>query len=212
HLARRGEVTICFKDTIEQARAHYDDLKQRMDKYGRSRDDLKILPVFTPIVGRTAQEARDKFEQLQELIDPLVGLARLSGQMGDLSGHPLDGPVPEPSNPRLRSLAQAMVDRARRQNLTLRQLYQSISSARGIQVVGTAAQVADTMQEWMEAGVADGFHIAPTDLPAGLLDFVDLVVPEIQRRGIYRTEYEGKTLRENLGISTPPNRFAQARG
>jgi FMN-dependent oxidoreductase (nitrilotriacetate monooxygenase family) len=206
-----GEVVYAVKDNIPAAREYYDDLKRRLTGYGRSEEDLKIMPALVPIVGRTMQEAQDKFEQLQALVDPLVGLARLSTQMGDLSGFPLDGPVPDPPNPRVRSLAQTMVARARRENMTLRQLYQSVSSARGIRVIGTASQVADVMEEWIEKRAADGFNVTPTHLPGGLLDFVDMVVPELQRRGIFRTEYEGTTLRENLGLPWPENRYQRAR-
>jgi alkanesulfonate monooxygenase len=102
-----------------------------------------------------------------------------------------------------------MVARARRENLTLRELMLSVSSARGIRVIGTATQVADVMEDWVEQRAADGFNVTPTHLPGGLEDFTEMVVPELQRRGIFRTEYEGKTLRENLGVSCPPNRYTQ---
>ena len=136
-----------------------------------------------------------------------MGLAHVFGPMGDLSGYDLDGPVPEPVDPEMRSRAKVMLDLARRENLTIRQLYLAASSGRGHRsVVGTPAQIADTMQTWMEAGAADGFNIIPASLPGGIEDFVELVVPELQSRGVFRTEYEGSTLRENLGLRRPRSR------
>jgi alkanesulfonate monooxygenase SsuD/methylene tetrahydromethanopterin reductase-like flavin-dependent oxidoreductase (luciferase family) len=124
----------------------------------------------------------------------------------------VDGPVPEPKDPELRSRAQLMLDKARRENLTIRQLYLAMSTGRGHRtVIGTPGLIADTIEEWTEARAADGFNIIPSHLPAGIDDFVELVVPELQRRGLYRTDYEGRTLRENLGLRAPENRYATAR-
>ena len=132
--------------------------------------------------------------------------------MGDLSAYPVDGPVPEPKDPELRSRAQLMLDEARRENLTIRELYLAMSSGRGHRtVIGTASQVVDAIEEWMEARAADGFNIIPSHLPNGIDDFVAVVVPELQRRSLYRTAYEGRTLRENLGLPVPANRYTAAR-
>jgi len=169
------------------------------------------MPGFTPIVGRTRGEARAKFDRLQELVEPLVGLGRIAPDIGDLSGYPLDGPVPEAAgDAEMKSTAVQLRERARAENLTIRQLYLAVVGGRAFREIGTAADVADKMQEWFEAGAADGFNITPTVLPEGIDDFVELVVPELQRRGLFRTEYEGRTLRENLGLRRPVSRYAEA--
>jgi alkanesulfonate monooxygenase len=204
-----ADVVFVAMTTIGQARDYYESVKSRLAKYGRKRSDLLILPGLLPIVGRTEAEAQAKFQQLQDLIHPLVGLAHVYGPMGDLSSYPIDGPVPEPKDPEMRSRAGVLYDTAKRNNMTIRQLYLTASIARGHRsVIGTPAQVADTMQEWAEAGAADGFNIIPTHLPCAIEDFVALVVPELQRRGLYRTQYEGTTLRQNLGLPLPASRYA----
>ncbi len=210
--AASADVVFTAQVSLPDAVAYYASVKSRLERYGRREDDLKIMPGLLPIVGSTEAEAHAKHQQLQDLIHPLVGLAHIYGPMGDLSEYPLDGPVPEPKDPELRSRANLMLEMARRNNLTIRQLYLTVSSGRGHRsVIGTPAQIADTMQEWIEARAADGFNIIPTHLPNGIEDFVELVVPELQRRGLYRTEYEGRTLRENLGVPIPVNRYAAAR-
>ncbi len=205
--AASADVVFTAQTDLADARTYYAAVKARLARHGRSADDLLILPGLLPIVGKTEAEAQAKHQQLQDLIHPLVGLAHVFGPMGDLSGYDLDGPVPEPVDPEMRSRAKVMLDLARRENLTIRQLYLAASSGRGHRsVVGTPAQIADTMQTWMEAGAADGFNIIPASLPGGIEDFVELVVPELQSRGVFRTEYEGSTLRENLGLRRPRSR------
>lgn len=205
--ARTAEVVFTAHQTFEDARAFYTDLKGRLRKYGRHADDLKVMPGIFPVVGRTIAEAEEKFEQIQELIHPVVGLALLSGMTGgfDLSAYPLDGPFPAlPETNASKSRQRLLLDLAHRENLTIRQLYLRIAGARGHrQIVGTPAQIADEMQHWFTGGAADGFNIMPPHLPVGLRDFVDLVLPELRRRGLSRNEYEGKTLRQNLGLRTP---------
>ena len=173
---------------------------------------LKILPALRPVVGRTEAEARAKFERLQDLLDPLVGLNRLNNAFGDLSGYALDGPVPldamGPSG--IRSLSRQLLERVQRENPTIRELYGQVAGLGGFCLIGTAAQIVDVMQDWHEGEACDGFNITPTHLPAGCEDFVDLVVPELQRRGLMRTEYEGRILRETLGLPAAPNRFARS--
>ena len=183
-----------------------------MAKFGRSPDTLHIMPGIMAVVGRTEQEAQDKYGALQDLIDSKVGLAQLAASLGDLSGYDLDGPVPEDKiNPRMRSRAALMLDMARRGNLSIKQLYLAVAAGNGHNVVvGSAKQVADQMQEWFESEAADGFNYVPAALPGGINDFVDLVVPELQRRSLFRTEYEGATLRENLGLPIPANRHTMA--
>jgi len=182
-------------------------------KYGRAEEDLKILPALRPVVGRTAAEARAKFDQLQELLHPLVGLARLNQTFGDLSGYPLDGPVPlDKLGPaELRSVSAQLLERVKRQNPTIRELYGEVAGRGGFCLIGAAADIADVMQDWFANDACDGFNITPTHLPGGCQDFVEMVTPELQRRGLFRTEYEGTTLRENLGLKRPVNRYATER-
>jgi len=186
-------------------------VKSRMGKFGRRPEDLKIMPGLSVIVAKTRQEAQDKFQQLQDLIHPEIGIAVLSRKMGfDFSKYPVDGPVPEiPESDVLSSRVGTLVSAAQRDSLTIRQLYQKFCSTRGhCSLIGTPVDVADQMQAWYEGEAADGFNFIAPWLPGGLNDFVDLVVPELQRRGLYRTAYEGKTLRDNLGLRPPASRYA----
>ncbi len=206
--ARTAEVIFAAQITLADAVAFYADVKGRLARFGRQPEDLKIMPGAFPVVGHTLTEAEDKFAALQDRIHPAVGLSMLSGLSGgtDLSAYPLDGPVPDdlPETNGGKSRQALLLDLARRENLTIRQLYLCIAGARGHwQLVGTPAQIADALQERFEAYGADGFNIMPPTLPGGLDDFVELVVPELQRRGLFRTEYEGRTLRENLGLRFP---------
>ncbi|MFM0740190.1 LLM class flavin-dependent oxidoreductase [Paraburkholderia xenovorans] len=202
--ARCAEVIFTAQHRLEDARAFYSDVKARLARYGRQPDHLKILPGVMPIVGASEADARDKLRELQALIDPVLGLRLLADNAGDfdLSGYPLDGPLPDlpPSN-RSKSRQQGIVDLARRENLTIRQLYERFASA-GV-VTGTPKTIADRFEEWFETYGADGFNVAFAWAPGGLDDFVELVVPELQRRGLFRTEYEGPTLRDQLGLPRP---------
>ena len=211
--AATADLVYAVHPTREAARAFYADVKGRLGRYGRDEDDLKILPALRPVVGRTAAEAQAKFNQLQELLHPLVGLARLNHTFGDLSGYPLDGPVPlDKLGPaELRSISAQLLERVKRQNPTIRELYGEVAGRGGFCVIGTAADIADVMQDWFAHDACDGFNITPTHLPGGCQDFVEMVTPELQRRGLLRTEYEGTTLRENLGLKRPVNRYAAAR-
>ncbi|CAH1687081.1 N-acetyl-S-(2-succino)cysteine monooxygenase [Hyphomicrobiales bacterium] len=208
--ARSAEVIFSAHQTFAEAREFYADVKGRLALYGREPDDLKILPGVLPVVGRTEAEAREKFEALQALVDPVVGLSMLNTINAgvDLSAYPLDGPLPDlPESNSGKSRQRLLVDLARRENLTIRQLYLRIAGARGHwQIVGTAAQIVDELEYHFVNGAADGFNVMPPQLPAGLDDFIALVVPELQRRGLFRTEYEGKTLRDHLGLRRPPRR------
>jgi FMN-dependent oxidoreductase (nitrilotriacetate monooxygenase family) len=212
--ARTAEVIFTAQQTLEDAIDFYSDVKGRLAQYGRHPDDLKIMPGVFPIVGRSESEAREKFEQLQALIDPKVGLALVSGLTGgfDLSGYPLDGPIPElPETNASKSRQLLTLELARRENLTIRQLYLRVAGARGHwQLVGTPAQIVDQLEERFVKGGADGYNVMPPVLPAGLDDFVELVIPELRRRGLFRSEYEGRTLRDNLGLRRPVNRYARA--
>ena len=204
--ARSGEVVFTAQQTLADAVAFYADLKGRLARYGRSPDDLKIMPGVFPVVGRSESEAREKFEALQSLIDPVVGLALVSGLTGvNLSGYPLDGPIPELQATNGSKSRQAlMLDLARREQLTIRQLYQRVAGARGHwQVIGTPEQIADALEERFLAHGADGYNVMAPILPGGLTDFIELVLPELRRRNLFRSEYAGTTLREHLGLRRP---------
>jgi FMN-dependent oxidoreductase (nitrilotriacetate monooxygenase family) len=210
--AAYADVVYASSHDIVASRAYYADLKGRMAAYGRHPDTLKIMPGLTTVVGRTEEEAQEKYAAMQARIDPLLGLSYLYGQMGDLTGYPLDGPVPEPVDADVRSISKGLLDMARQQNLTIRQLYSLVAAGFGGRVkVGSVKQIADDMEEWFTTGAADGFNICPTHLPGGGEEFVNMVVPELQRRGLFRTEYEGTTLRQNLGLEEPENRYSAAR-
>ena len=201
--ARTAEIVFAAQQTIEEARSFYTDLKQRLPKYGREPDDLKILPGVSPIIGKSEAEAQDRYAALQELIHPAVGIFQLSSLIGgfDLSAYPLDGPLPDlPLTSGGQGRQQVLVDTARRENLTIRQLYKRAIGARGHwQPLGTANQIADLLEERFLGGGADGFNVMPQS-PPDLAEFSRLVVPELQRRGLFRTAYEGSTLRANLGL------------
>lgn len=209
--AETAEVIFTAHQTLADAKAFYADVKERAAKFGRNPDHIKIMPGIFPVIGRTEEEAQEKFQKLQDGIDPKVGLALLGSMLGnvDLSAYPLDAPLPDLPETELQQSRQDLLIRlARRKNLTIRQLYQWIAGARGhYQLVGTPEQIADHLQEWFINDAADGFNIMPPYLPSGLEEFVDLVIPILQERGLFRTEYEGKTLRENLGLPRPTNQF-----
>ena len=206
--AATADVIYAIHNTVERARNYYDDVKGRMAKYGRDPDDLKIMPAFCPVVGRTRAEAQAKYDALQALIEPLAGLGSLYSSFGDLSDYPLDGPVPDNAlgHQEHRSVSAQLVEWVKREKPTIRELY-SRSGITGSARIGTPADIADTMQEWFEASACDGFNITPATLPGGGEDFVTMVVPELQRRGLFRTEYEGRTLRDNLGLRPVRNRY-----
>jgi len=212
--ARTAEVVFTAHQTRENAVAFYADLKRRLAAFGRSAEDLKIMPGLFPVVAPTAAEAREKFERLQALVQPVVGVDLLSGLVGglDLSGLPVDGPLPPlPETESAKSRQSLMLELARRENLTIRDLYLRIAGARGHwQVVGTPQDIADQMEAWYDDYGADGFNIMAPITPTGLTDFVELVLPELRRRGLFRHDYEGRTLRENLGLRLPADRFARA--
>lgn len=211
--AATADVVYAASTDIDHARAYYASVKDRMDRYERARDSLKIMPGFMAVPGATRTEAEDKYAALQELVHPLVGLGALANYLGDLSAYPLDGPLPQDvPNRRMHSRGQIFLDIARRDGLSIRDLYLSIAGGNGhYRLVGTPKDIVDEMQAWVEAEAADGFNILPTWLPGGLEDVVDQVVPELQRRGLFRTAYTGRTLRENLGLARPANKLAARR-
>jgi FMN-dependent oxidoreductase (nitrilotriacetate monooxygenase family) len=196
------------------AREYYDDVKSRAARLGRDPDHIKILPGCLVVVGDTVAEARRKRVLLDSLVHPDSGLASLSIALGcDASRFALDAPLPDdiPESNASKSGRERVIARARRDNLTVRQLAQIAGGYGGLSMVGTPTTIADEMEEWLHGGGCDGFNIMFPYVPGGLDDFVDRVVPELQRRGLFRTEYEGRTLRENLGLPRPENRFFGAR-
>jgi N-acetyl-S-(2-succino)cysteine monooxygenase len=211
--AETAEVIFTVQQDLEAGRAFYADVKRRAAAYGRSPDSIKIMPGVMTAIGHTRAEAEDKYGRLQALIAPEIGVKQLSAYFGmDLSKFPLDGPVPEPANTNQEvGRVKVMVELARRENLSIRQLYQRVIGQRAHRVViGTPADIADGLEQWFTAGAADGFNILPLTFPGGLRDFVDLVIPELQRRGLFRADYEGHTLREHLGLPRPVNRWSNA--
>lgn len=210
--AQTAEVVFTAQTSLANAQAFYSDLKGRLAKFGRTPDSLKIMPGVFVVVGETEVLAREKFEAFQALVEPEVGVALLGRMLGnfDLSGYPLDGPLPELplTDSGQQSRQKLLTELAGRENLSLAELGRKIAGGRGhYSLIGTPVQIADQLQEWFEQGAADGFNVLVPHLPGGLEDFADHVVPELQRRGLFRTEYEGTTLRENLGLEKPANQF-----
>ena len=210
--AETAEVVFAAHGHIEGGRTFYADVKGRMDAIGRARDDLKILPGAFVVVGDTVEEARSKRAHLDTLVHYDSAIASLSIALGhDASRFDQDRPLPEiPDTNASKSGRERTIALARRENLTVRQLAQRLGGYAGLAFVGTPATIADEMEEWLETEGSDGFNVMFPYLPGGLDDFVDRVVPELQRRGSFRRDYEGTTLRDSLGLRRPANRFFPA--
>lgn len=209
--ARVADAVFTSQSTMEDAQAFYADVKGRMAKFGRAPDSLKILPGVVIFTGRTAEEAEEKYRRLDSLISEKAAMRLLSERMGgiDLSPYDFDGPLPDFEGNKVRmSNPPALVKLARREGLTLRGLAMRFAAARGhLMLRGTPVQIADRLEEWFKNRACDGFIFMPVYLPGALDDFVDQVVPELQRRGLFRREYEGRTLREHLGLQRPASIF-----
>jgi len=186
------------------AKAAYDGLKQRVVKHGRDPAHVPILPGVMPIIGASNEEAKEQLDRLQSWLSPTNALTLVSQRLGhDISGYPLDGPVPDlpATTDRGQAFSRALLEMARRENMTLRDLYNITAAARGHWVIyGTPKRIADTLEEWFCGGLADGFIVMPAYFPGAFEDFVNLVVPELQRRGLFRQDYAGPTLRHHLGV------------
>ena len=207
--AETAEAVFASQATLEVGRAFYADVKGRMEKIGRNPDHMKIMPGCFVVVGDSVEEAREKRALLDSGVDYANSIASLSIALGtDASKFDPDQPLPEtPDTNASKSGRERTIALARREGLTVRQLAQRLGGYGGLAMVGTPQTIADEMQEWLETRGSDGFTIMFPYLPGGLEDFCGKVVPELQRRGIFRREYEGKTLRENLGLPRPANRF-----
>jgi FMN-dependent oxidoreductase (nitrilotriacetate monooxygenase family) len=211
---RFAEAIYTAQYDLAEAQAFYADVKGRMATYGRTPDQLAILPGLATIIGSTKAEAKEKERELNEYIVPQYGLHQLSqGLKMNLFDYPLDGPLPEV--PRIeeinggKSRYQIFVDLARKDDLTIRQLIHQIAFGRGHgTIAGTPEEIVDHMEEWFLGGACDGFNLLPPNLPSGMAEFADRVLPELRRRGLFRTEYSGDTLRDHLGLHRPANRFA----
>ncbi|MGX1350489.1 FMN-dependent oxidoreductase (nitrilotriacetate monooxygenase family) [Bradyrhizobium elkanii] len=213
--AEVGEVVFTAEPLLENGKRYYAILKEKARALGREDDQVLVMPGIVPIVGRTKQEASEKLQKLQSYthIDVLMGAANRSlGFVTDLHSIDLDSLVPEtlPKTNLTQSRQKVLLDLAVRQKLTWRQLIRFISDSKGhLMVVGTPDEVASAMVDTFEQRAADGFNVMPATYPGGLKDFVEFVVPELRRLGKFRSRYSGQTLRENLGLKRPPNRFAQ---
>ena len=207
--AETAEVVFAAGSQLADSRAFYADVKGRMEAVGRDRDHLKILPGAFVVVGETAEEARQKRARLDSLVYYDSAIASLSIALGhDASHFDPDAPLPEiPESNASKSSRERVVALAKRDRLTVRQLAQRLGGYSGLAFVGTPVSIAEAMEEWLMTDACDGFNVMFAYLPEGLDDFVDKVVPELQRRGLFRREYEGRTLRENLGLPRPANRF-----
>jgi alkanesulfonate monooxygenase SsuD/methylene tetrahydromethanopterin reductase-like flavin-dependent oxidoreductase (luciferase family) len=212
-----AEAVFTAQQTLAGAQEFYSDMNKRARRLGRDPDEIKILPGLVPVIGSTEAEARALEDQLEELIVPdhaLEHLAQVLEVPPDTLA--LDRALPEevysrPPVQGAQSRYQLIVDLARRDSLTVRQLIGRLGGGRGHRTfAGTPERVADTMEEWSAAAAADGFNVMPPALPSGLETFVEEVIPILRKRGLFRTEYAGHTLRDHYGIPRPDSQFAVA--
>lgn len=214
--ARHADVIFTGQPSLEAARDFSNDVKGRAAEFGRSPSEVLILPGCSPIVGRTVEEADEKYREIADLVvigDALNYLGRYFNDL-DFTQFELDEPFPDLGDfgrNGWESTTDRIKQTAREENLTLRQVALRSTTPRH-KFIGTPEQVADTMQEWFEAGAADGFMVNNSVLPVGFDDFIDLVVPILKERGIFRTEYEASTLHGNLGLPVPANRHSVSKG
>ncbi|MGN8170958.1 MULTISPECIES: LLM class flavin-dependent oxidoreductase [Agrobacterium] len=204
--ARTADVVFTAQQSLAEAQGFYKSLKSRVEKFGRPADAVAIMPGFLPVIGRTSKEAAEKLAELDQWTELKSAMPLLEERIGhSLADYDPDGPLPDlPISDQLRSRAELLTALARRENLTIRQLALRVAAGRGHHIVlGTPVDVADRMQEWFETRAADGFNVMPPFFPEGLEDFTQLVVPILQERGLFRTDYTGSTLRDHLGLARP---------
>ena len=207
--AETAEVIFSAANNLVNGKAFYADIKKRMTAYGRDPNHLKILPAAFVVVGDTMTEAHAKRDRLDSLVHYESGIRSLSIALDyDVSGFDPDGPLPEvPESNASKSGRDSTIAYARETGATIRQLAAKAGSYAGLSFTGTASDIADEMEIWLEQRGSDGFNVMFPYVPDGLLDFTTKVVPELQRRGLFRREYEGTTLRDHLGLPRPGNRF-----
>jgi len=204
--ARIADIVFTAQQSLAEAQAFYASLKERVAKAGREPDSVAIMPGFMPVIGDSFEDAAEKLKELNRWTDIKSAMPLLEERIGhSLADYDLDGPLPDlPISDQLRSRAELLRDLARRENLTIRDLALRVAAGRGHHIVlGTPEQIADRMQEWFEGKAADGFNVMPPYFPGGLEDFNRQVVPILQERGLFRTEYTGSTLRDHLNIARP---------
>ncbi|RED65343.1 NtaA/DmoA family FMN-dependent monooxygenase [Cohnella phaseoli] len=211
--AQNADVIFTMLNDLTQARQFYKDVKQRLSKYGRTSEELLIMPGLHLHVGTTMEEAREKQQYLTELERFDTRLDRISFMLGiEITEQMLDGPLPVAHEGLVTAKYKRNKELADRQGwTTVRQLHRHLEEIGGhLTLIGTPVQIADRLEEWLVNEGADGFTYIPNILPSGLDDLVDLVIPELQNRGLFRKAYEHTTLRGNLGLSRPRNRYAKA--
>jgi FMN-dependent oxidoreductase (nitrilotriacetate monooxygenase family) len=215
--ARTGELIFTAAQTIDEGVAFVADITARAARHGRTPDDFRIMPGVSVVTAETEAEALAKYDRLYDITDSgprLRAMSKFAGLGVDLSAYPLDGPVPLPEvipeTNTHKSRQKLVVDLIRRENPTIRQLFRKLTAGGHRVLVGTPHMVADDFEAWFHAGAACGFNIMFPELLGSVDDFVRLVVPELQRRGLFRTAYTGTTLREHLGLRRPANRYAIA--
>jgi FMN-dependent oxidoreductase (nitrilotriacetate monooxygenase family) len=204
--ARTADIVFSVVQDLEEAKTAYASFKARVARHGRDPDSVCLMPGIMPIVGNTDAEAREILNTLQSFVDDGSGMGLLATRLGcDLSGYSLDEPVPDlPLPDSSHSFARTLLAKARREQMTLRDLYNVTVAARGHLVVcGSPETIAGTLERWFVERAADGFNIMPAWFPGAFDDFVDRVVPLLQSRGLYRRDYTGSTLRDHLGLARP---------
>jgi FMN-dependent oxidoreductase (nitrilotriacetate monooxygenase family) len=209
--ARIADCVFSAQTNIADAKTFADEIRTRALASGRDPETVRIMPGIMPVLGRTDEEAHDLLEEMRSRItdeQALRSMYRVSGGL-DLRKFPLDGPLPDlPVSNGAQGRQKLLVDMARNDNLTLIQAGRRFAEGQAhLLVCGSPATVADLMQNWFEEGACDGFCVMPVYYPRGVDDIVELLVPELQRRGLFRTEYEAHTLRGNLGLPRPASRF-----
>ncbi|WP_435655366.1 LLM class flavin-dependent oxidoreductase [Brucella pituitosa] len=204
--ARIADIVFTAQQSLAEAQAFYASLKERVAKAGRDPDSVAVMPGFMPVIGDSFEDAAEKLKELNRWTDIKSAMPLLEERIGhSLAEYDLDDPLPDlPISDQLRSRAELLRDLARRENLTIRDLALRVAAGRGHHIVlGTPEQIAGRMQEWFEGKAADGFNVMPPYFPGGLEDFNTQVVPILQERGLFRTEYTGSTLRDHLNIARP---------
>ncbi len=204
--ARIADVIFTAQNNLDEARTFYNGLKAQLIQYGRAANSALVMPGVFPVVGRTEAEAQAIFAELNRNIGTAQAFTVLSERLGtDMSVYPFDGPVPDlPETEALKSRAALLLAMARRETLTLRELYYRVAAARGhLLLIGDPVRIADTLESWFRAGAADGFNVMPPFFPGQFDAFVDQVVPILQERGLFRADYSGITLRDHLGLERP---------